>query len=112
MSAALMTPRNVVVAISHSGSTKDIVESLEIAKASGAATIAIVSHRKSPAASLADIALCVQTKETGFKPEPMSFRIAHLCVIDALAVGVALKRRRDFVVSVQKTRKALVNKRY
>lgn len=112
MSAALMTPRNVVVAISHSGSTKDIVESLEIAKASGATTIAIVSHRKSPVASLADIALCVQAKETGFKPEPMSSRIAHLCVIDVLAVGVALKRSRDFVASVQKTRKALVGKRY
>jgi DNA-binding MurR/RpiR family transcriptional regulator len=112
MSAALMTPRNVVVAVSHSGSTKDIVESLEIAKASGATAIAIVSHRKSPVASLADIALCVQAKETGFKPEPMSSRIAHLCVIDVLAVGVALKRSRDFMASVQKTRKALVNKRY
>lgn len=112
MSAALMTPRNVVVAISHSGSTKDIVEALEIAKASGAATIAIISHRKSPVASLADIALCVQAKETGFKPEPMSSRIAHLCVIDVLAVGVALKRSRDFMASVQKTRKALVDKRY
>jgi RpiR family carbohydrate utilization transcriptional regulator len=112
MSAALMTARNVVVAISHSGSTKDIVESLEIAKANRATTIAIVSHRKSPVASLADIALCVQAKETGFKPEPMSSRIAHLCVIDVLAVGVALKRSRDFVASVQKTRKALVNKRH
>ena len=112
MSAALMTPRNVVVAVSHSGSTKDIVESLEIAKASGATTIAIVSHRKSPVASLADIALCVQAKETGFKPEPMSSRIAHLCAIDVLAVGVALKRSRDFMASVQKTRKALVAKRY
>ena len=99
MSAALMTSRNVVVAISHSGSTKDIVESLEIAKANGATTIAIVSHRKSPVASLADIALFVHAKETGYKPEPMSSRIAHLSVIDVLAVGVALKRSRDFVPS-------------
>ena len=49
---------------------------------------------------------------THFKPEPMSSRIAHLSVIDVLAVGVALKRSRDFVASVQKTRKALVGKRY
>jgi RpiR family carbohydrate utilization transcriptional regulator len=42
----------------------------------------------------------------------MSSRIAHLSVIDVLAVGVALKRSRDFVASVQKTRKALVGKRY
>ncbi|MEI8189050.1 MAG: MurR/RpiR family transcriptional regulator [candidate division NC10 bacterium] len=112
MSAALMTPKNVVVAISHSGSSKDIVEALQIAKTNGAATIAIVSHRKSPVASLVDVPLCVHANETGFKPEPMSSRIAHLSVIDVLAVGVALRRSEDFVASVQKTRKALVNKRY
>ena len=112
MSAALMTHRCVVVAISHSGSSKDIMETLEIAKGAGAATVAIVSHRKSPVASLADIALCVHSRETGYKPEPMSSRIAHLCAIDVLAVGVALKRSRDFMAGVQKTRKALVNKRY
>ena len=112
MSAALMTPKNVVVAISHSGSSKDIVEALQIAKANGAATIAIVSHRKSPVASLVDVPLCVHAKETGFKPEPMSSRIAHLSVIDVLAVGVALKKRQSFVASVQKTREALVGKRY
>lgn len=112
MSAALMTQRCVVVAISHSGSSKDVMETLEIAKKAGAATIAVVSHRRSPVASLADIALCVHTRETGFKPEPMSSRIAHLSVIDVLAVGVALKRRRNFVVSVRKTRKALISKRY
>ena len=112
MSAALMTPKNVVVAISHSGSSKDIVEALQIAKANGATTIAIVSHRKSPVASLVDVPLCVHAKETGFKPEPMSSRIAHLSVIDVLAVGVALKKRQSFVASVQKTREALVGKRY
>ncbi len=112
MSAALMGPRGVVVAISHSGSTKDVVETLGIAKQAGATTIAIVSHRKAPVATTADIALCAHARETGFKPEPMSSRIAHLSVIDVLSVGVALRKRYAFMASVQKTRKALVNKRY
>jgi DNA-binding MurR/RpiR family transcriptional regulator len=112
MSAALMTAKCVLVVISHSGSTKDIVESVEIAKGAGATTIAIISHRKSPVASMVDTPLCVHAKETGFKPEPMSSRIAHLCVIDLLAVGVALKRSEEVVASLQKTRRALVNKRY
>lgn len=112
MTASLLGPRSVLVAISHSGSTKDIVEALELAKAAGATSIAIVSHRKAPVAHLADIALWVHARETGFKPEPMSSRIAHLCVIDVLAVGVALRRSDDFVASLQKTRKALVGKRY
>ncbi len=112
MSAALMTPYSVLVAISHSGSTKDVVEAMEIAKASGATTIAIVSHRKSPVANIAHIPLCVHARETSYKPEPMSSRIAHLCVIDVLAIGVELKRPEGFVASLQKTRKALVSKRY
>jgi DNA-binding MurR/RpiR family transcriptional regulator len=112
MTAALMGPRSVVVAISHSGATKDVVETLEIAKQAGATTIAIVSHRKAPVATTADIALCVHAREAGFKPEPMSSRIAQLSVIDVLSVGVALRKSRTFVLSVQKTRRALVNKRY
>lgn len=112
MSASLMTPYSVLIAISHSGSTKDVVEGLKIAKESGATTIAIVGHRKSPVANIADIPLCVHARETSYKPEPMSSRIAHLCVVDVLAVGVELKRTQDFVASLQKTRKALVNKRY
>jgi DNA-binding MurR/RpiR family transcriptional regulator len=112
MSAAMMGPGCVLVAISHSGSTKDIVETVEIAKGTGATTIAIVSHRKAPVVDLADVALCVHARETGFRPEPMSSRIAHLCIIDALAVGVALKRSKTVVASLQKTRRALVGKRY
>ena len=70
--------------------------------------IAIVGHRKSPVANIADIPLCVHARETSYKPEPMSSRIAHLGVVDVLAVGVELKRIQEFVASLQKTRTALV----
>jgi DNA-binding MurR/RpiR family transcriptional regulator len=110
MSAALMDSKSVLVIISHSGAIKDQIEAMEIAKAAGATTIAIVSHRKSPAAKMADIPLCVYARESSFKPEPISARIAAICVIDVLFVGVALKRRKEFVTNLHKTRKALVNK--
>lgn len=110
MSASLMDSKSVLVIISHSGAVKDQIEAMEIAKAAGATTIAIVSHRKSPAAKMADIPLCVYARESSFKPEPISARIAAICVIDVLFVGVALKRRKEFTTNLQKTRKALVNK--
>ena len=110
MSAALMDSKSVLVIISHSGAIKDQIEAMEIAKAAGATTIAIVSHRRSPAAKMADIPLCVYARESSFKPEPISARIAAICVIDVLFVGVALKRREEFVANLHKTRKALVNK--
>jgi len=110
MSASLMDSKSVLVIISHSGAVKDQIEAMEIAKAAGATTIAVVSHRKSPAAKMADIPLCVYARESSFKPEPISARIAAICVIDVLFVGVALKRREEFVANLHKTRKALVNK--
>ncbi|MGD8400646.1 MAG: MurR/RpiR family transcriptional regulator [Bacillota bacterium] len=112
MSAALLTANTVAFAISHTGSSKDIVESLTIAKEHEATTIALVSHLKSPVAKVADITLCVHSRETKYKPEPMSSRIAHLCVIDVLSVGVSLRKSDKFLESISKTRKALINKKY
>jgi DNA-binding MurR/RpiR family transcriptional regulator len=110
MSASLMDGQSVLVILSHSGAVKDQIESMEIAKAAGATTIAIVSHRKSPAAKKADIPLWVHTRENSFKPEPMPARMAATCVIDTLAVGVALKRQEEFLANLPKARKALVDK--
>ena len=110
MSASLMKPGSVLVVTSHSGATKDVIEGLKVAKEAGAATIAIVSYRKSPAAAVADITLCVHSRETSFKPEPMSSQIAQLSVIDVLAVGVALQHQEEFVANLQKARKAMAGK--
>lgn len=112
MAAALLGPTDVVVAISHSGSTKDIVQNLSIAQKTGAKTIAITSHSKSPVAGIADVVLCVQAKETAFRLEPMSSRIAQLSVIDALAVGLAVRRSEMVAERLSNARKALIDKRY
>ncbi|TVQ98702.1 MAG: MurR/RpiR family transcriptional regulator [Spirochaetaceae bacterium] len=112
MSASLMKPGDTLVVISHSGSSKDIVESLRIASEAGASTIAIVSQVKSPVSNAAGINLCVHSSESNYRFEPMSSRIAQLCVIDVLSVGVSLRRQEQVVQSLSKTRKALVDKRY
>jgi DNA-binding MurR/RpiR family transcriptional regulator len=112
MSAAVLRPGDVAVVISHSGATKDIVESLKVAKGAGATTIGIVSHQVCPVAALSDIRLCCSTREVGFKQEPMSSRIAQLSVVDVLAVGLALRRRELVVENLEKARTAIANKRY
>ncbi|MCR4427368.1 MAG: MurR/RpiR family transcriptional regulator [Firmicutes bacterium] len=112
MSAALLQADDVAVAISHSGATKDIVESLRIAREAGAVTVAIIGRRVCPVAAVADIKLWCHTREQEFKPEAVASRIAQLSVIDALTVGVALRRKSIAVENLEKTRRALVNKRY
>ncbi|MDD3164412.1 MAG: MurR/RpiR family transcriptional regulator [Oscillospiraceae bacterium] len=112
MSAATMRPGDVAVGISHTGATKDIVDSLRIAKAAGATVIAITGGLKSPAANVCDIVLTVVAREQHFKPEPMSSRIAALSIIDALATSVAFTRPNEVLGTLDKTRAALADKRY
>lgn len=112
MAAAMMRPGQVFVAISHSGSSRDVVDALEAAREAGASTIAIVSHHSSPVSKAAGRSLCVAAIETGYRFEPMASRIAMLCVIDVLSVGVSLKRSDEVIENLTKTRRALVRKRY
>lgn len=112
MGASMLGEGDVVIAISHSGSSKDIVEAIELATEAGAITVAVTSHVKSPVSQVASYVLSVNTTETSYRFEPMSSRIAHLSVIDAVAVGVSMRRQEHYVESVRRTRRSLVRKRY
>ena len=70
--AALVTPDDVVIAVSHSGATKELLQSVQTAKAAGAGIIVITSHGQSLLAKLADICLCgmAAKSSTCRKPVP------------------------------------------
>ncbi len=112
MSASLLGKEDVVIGISHTGSIRDTVEALQIAKEAGATTICITNHARSPIVNIADIKLFTASRETAFKSDATASRIAQLTIIDALYVGVALKRYEQSAENIRKTRKATVGKRY
>lgn len=91
MSAALLTKKDLALGISHSGSVRDVVEALQIAKNSGATTICITHLAKSPITETSDIKLFTSSNEMMFRSDAMSSRIAQLAIIDTIYVGVALK---------------------
>lgn len=111
MTAVLLDEECVVVGISHSGSNKDILEAFQIAKRTGAKTIAITSYQKSPLAQLADVKLYTSTKETSFRTEAMSARIAQLCILDVLYIGLSLLRQEETLENLQKIREVISSKR-
>ena len=78
----------VVVAVSQSGSTQEIVEALEWSASGGAATIAITNVEGSPLAAAADLALITQAGPELAVPATKSYstQVAALAVaVDALA---------------------------
>ncbi|MFQ5893443.1 MAG: MurR/RpiR family transcriptional regulator, partial [Nitrospinota bacterium] len=90
MQAALLGPGDVVVAVSHSGQTRDPIETVEVAKAKGASAIAITSAALSPLAKLCDLTLVTASRETRFRMEALASRIAQTTIINALFMACAL----------------------
>ena len=107
MAASVLTSRDVLVAVSHSGASKDILMAMDIAKQSGAKTIAITNYGKSPIVEKADVVLYTSSNETAFNSDALSSRIAELTIIDMLYIGVSYKRYDESYANILKTRKAL-----
>ncbi|WP_250478800.1 MULTISPECIES: MurR/RpiR family transcriptional regulator [unclassified Caballeronia] len=90
-SAALLGAGDVVVAISNTGRTRDILDACRSALNGGAKVIAI-THGNSPLARLATVGLFANVDEDTDIFSPMTSRVSHLAIGDILAVGLALAR--------------------
>lgn len=107
MSASQLTDQDVIIVISHSGSNKDMMDILQIAKKNGVKTIGITNLAKSPLSQKVDISLFTASQETDYRSEALSSRIAQLSIIDALYVNVMAKRNESSQASLQKMREAI-----
>ncbi|WP_052462173.1 MurR/RpiR family transcriptional regulator [Nigerium massiliense] len=87
--AVLLGPGDVMIGISASGTTADVIEPMEVAQSRGAHTIAITSRPGSRIADADDVLLSVASHETSLRPAAMASRTGQLFVVDALFTVVA-----------------------
>lgn len=92
MVASTLEPDDVVVVLSVTGYTPEMVESAQIARQYGAKVIAITAMN-SPLAGTSDIVLPITSRETDFIYHPSASRYAMLAVIDVLALELAMRHR-------------------
>lgn len=90
ISASRCDPDVTTLTISHSGATHETIASTRLAKEAGAKTIVITNFARSPIQAYADIVLFTMARETQFRTEAMTSRIAQLCTVDALIAALAL----------------------
>ena len=95
MSAVSLNEQDVVVAISQSGRTKDLLHSVELAQNYGARVISLAPEN-TPLSFSADLPIHINIDEDTDQFTPMTSRIAHLMVIDMLAISVTQRRGPDF----------------
>jgi len=88
MSALSLGASDVVVAISQSGRTSALLEAMALAQQAGARVIGL-APTGTPITEQCDIAIHIDIEEDQDNYSPLPSRIAHMAVIDILAVGVA-----------------------
>lgn len=103
--AALLSPRHTVaIGFSHSGTTADTVQFIDIARKSGALTVAVTGAPDSPLARRADERLIAHARESTLRAGAMVSRIAQLVLVDCLFLGVARIRYEDTIDALKRTR--------
>lgn len=102
---------DVAIAITHSGSTGDVIEPLRTAFERGATTIAITGRPDSPVTQYADHVLTTATsRESELRPAAMSSRTGQLLVVDCLFVGVAQRTYENAAPALAASYEALAHR--
>lgn len=109
--ASLLSEKDLVVAISDSGRTRELMESLEIAKNAEAKIVAITSNMGSPVTEIADLILLTSSRETPFRGSALASRMAQLAVIDVLFLGAATRQYEKTIEALNKTRVVMQDSR-
>lgn len=112
MAAALLTPADVLLAVSHSGSTRDPVETAKTARQAGARVICITNNSLSPLTKTADLVLVTASRETRFRQEAMASRLCQTSIIDSLYTLMALARPEEALQNLAKIENVIVTKQY
>ena len=101
---------SLVIAISHSGYTKDIVETANIAISGGAKLLTITSDAKSPLAKISDVCLVSVSDEVNYRLLGLTSRYVQLAIIDTLYTYIAMKNE-DSQKNIERIEDLVLNKR-
>jgi DNA-binding MurR/RpiR family transcriptional regulator len=112
MAAALLTPQDVLLAVSHSGSTRDPVETARVAREAGAKVVCITNNSLSPLTKVADLVLVTASRETRFRQEAMASRLCQTSIIDSLFTLVALAQPEVALENLGKIENVIVTKQF
>ena len=82
ITASLTNPGDVILFVSYSGATKDMIDVMRPAKARGAKIILITHFDKSPGAAYADVILLCGQKENPLATGSVSVKMSLLFIID------------------------------
>ena len=110
ITASLMGPEDVVLFVSYSGATRDMMETLRLAKSNGAKVILLTHYNDAPGTALADVVLLCGAKESPLDSGSMPVKLAVLFVANVLVLRYTLDNQELAALSRDRTSRALGGK--
>lgn len=105
-----MTPEDVVLFVSYSGATRDMLETLRTAKAAGAKIILLTHYEDSPGAKLADVVLLCGAQESPLDSGNIPIKVALLYVAEVLVLRYTMDDPQNVMDAQDRTSEALAVK--
>lgn len=105
--AAKLGKGDAVIAISHSGYTRDVIDAVLVAKDNAAASIAVVGDPTSELASVCDVVLVAASQEVPLKSGTVVSRLTQLAMIDLLTLGIASRHKDEIMTQFERRQTVL-----
>lgn len=104
--AALYNEKTLMVAISHSGRSSDILTAVDIAKKARAKVLSVTAT-KSPLSEASDVHLSVDLIEDSDIFSPVKSRMGQMLMLDMLSVGIAVRGGEEMLQQLARARRAI-----
>jgi len=112
ISAATLNFGDLAIGISQSGSTKDTVDSLNVAKKHGATTISLTEHANSPITKYSDVVLEIFSGENPVKTSAGRSILVQIFAVEILSGLLYSIEYEKALTTGKDTARAVVNKLY
>ena len=110
MNTALATSRDVLLVFSYSGSTKDMEDTLQIAREHGVSIILVTHYHNSRAAQFADVVLLCGYNEGPLQSGSIPAKVGQLLLIDCLFYGFCRRNPEASAAARSATAEAVARK--
>lgn len=107
VTASNLTRRDVAIAVSYEGRSRNVVEAMRVAKQRGATTISITRRDKSPLLDYTDIRLLVSAKDLTVGRDKITRRISDQFILEALYLGYESRIGNNYRERIRDTQKAI-----
>ncbi len=100
-------PHDLLIAITHSGESREILDAVSIAKGRQCPVAAVTSYPSSSAARAADCLLLSSSLETRYRSDALTSRIIQMTITDMLYTTLALRLGDSAQLQVDRSRVAV-----